>query len=130
MNNDKDHNNSSSSNINNNKQPQQPQPQPLTRAHCVPRGVPESNPPSLSQKRSGERSTVDPLEESGYTTDQAGTPTRDSQSSWTREVRLGLAVGRYMQVQHFSTVDGGKARFGCGILNTSSAVLYIGWRYG
>ena len=37
-------------------------------------------------KRSGERGAVDPLEESGYTTDQAGTPTRDSQ--WLREVSL------------------------------------------
>eukprot|EP00903_Cladosiphon_okamuranus_P014624 g13560.t1 len=34
-------------------------------------------------KQSGERGAVDPLEESGYTTDQAGTPTRDSQ--WLRE---------------------------------------------
>lgn len=39
------------------------------------------------KSRSGDRGgPVDPLEESGYTTDQAGTPTRDSQSPWLREV--------------------------------------------
>lgn len=34
--------------------------------------------PPLNSRRAGERSTADPLEESGYTTDQAGTPTPDS----------------------------------------------------
>ncbi|CAN0164712.1 unnamed protein product, partial [Ectocarpus fasciculatus] len=36
-------------------------------------------------KESGEGGSGDPLEESGYTTNQAGTPTRDSQSPWHRE---------------------------------------------